>query len=185
MRLRLDRSRLSGITLLESLVALGLLALVIGLLADMASKYSHIISFSREKDATASAVAMLERAAREVEQGFLLLSPGGASPSGVLEFSLIDSDEPSRGKVDPGALPLWEPRREEDLLAVEYRLVDQDLVRSVRKGSGAALSSVVVPDAGGFSCRLEEDDRLVVLEMSIVEERKVETVVARAYRWAR
>lgn len=173
-------------TLLESLVALALLALVVGLLADMAMKYSRIILFSREKDATASAVTILERTAREVEQGFLLLSPAGAGPSATLSFSLVDSDEPARGEIfDFMKIPMWEPRRDTDLLEMEYQLVDNDLVRSVKKKDSAALKSVVIADVGGFSTRLEQEDRLVVVEMSIVEDRKVETLVARAYRWAR
>ena len=163
-------------------MALALLALVVGLLADMAARYSSIILFSQEKDGVARAASSLQAIGREVEQGFYLLAPGSSTPSDVLAFSLVDSDKPARGDAST-ALPTWEPRRERDLLTVRYGLTDQNLVRSVTPSE--LVSTVVASEISGFSCRLEEEARTVVLEASIQEDRRVKTVMVKAFRWAR
>ena len=170
-------ARRAGFTLVEALIALALLGLVIGLLADTASEYATIILFQEEKDSTAQALAGLEKLTRELETAVVITVPSGGAPTDWVEFEIVDSDSPDRAS-DPKN---WTPWRPSDRVTVSYSLSDGALLRKATK-NGVSTQSIVAPKVDGLACKLDADRHLEI-QISVLEKRKVVTFSSTAFRW--
>lgn len=157
-------------------MALALLGLVIGVLADLAREYSHLIAFARAKDNTAVAVAALERMGRESEQSLSILEPAVGVSGDVLSLEVIDTDSPLRIQNLAG----WEPDRASDRLQIRYELRERDLAR-VQTGA-TTTEMVMASEIDGFAVSYP-DTRQVRIEISIRERQRVATFVTLAFRW--
>lgn len=171
---------------MEALVALGLLALVIGLLAGLAREYSSIVSFSASKDAISRASDGLEQLAREAEQSCDVVTPGvGAEVSDKLVFHKLNLMSTYRfdSSTPPDYLP-WQPKRSTNLLTISYFLQNGDLVRQLDQSGQPAVTSVVVPGVNDFSATYPSSDSLQ-LKLSVTEKRVLRTYAMEAHRWSR
>ena len=172
---------------MEALVALGLLALVIGLVAGLAREYSAILSFSASKDATNRAGDGLEQISREVEQSSEVVTPtmGGLGASDRLVFHKLNLSASDRYQawVPPDYQP-WQPKRSNDLLTISYFLEGGDLLRQLDQNGQPARRSVVVPGVNDFSVVYPSLD-CVQLKLSMQEKRLLRTYASEAHRWSR
>jgi type II secretory pathway pseudopilin PulG len=166
-----------AVTLIEALVALALLGLVIGIVADLAAKYSGLITFTRSKDNSGYALAALERMARDCEQSFRVTLPVVPGGGDVLELELIDTDSPQRTQ----GLEAWTPTRTSDRLTVRYELRERDLVRT-ETSAVSTRETVVAQGVDGLAVQVP-DSRQVQIAISVREMRKISTYSTLAYRW--
>jgi type II secretory pathway pseudopilin PulG len=163
-------------TLVEVLVALALLGLVIGLVADVATQYSRVLVFSQEKDKASQAITALQELAREVEQCAQLVGPTGVNEN-VMTVVKVNADDPQRTED----LDEWDPLRAGERQTIEYRLQNQDIVRTQTSPIGP--STVLLNGVGGFSAS-KLGSRSVRLEISIKDGQEVKTFSTVAFLWA-
>ena len=165
---------------MEALVALGLLALIVGMLAGMASEYSSIITFSSSQDTQTQAGEGLSQMTREVEQSCKILQPApGSQASTQVVFRKLNCASVYRyDSWTPPDYAAWEPTRDQDLITVSYALYGSDLIREDQSGA----RSVVARDVNDFSVTLPASGSLA-FQLTVLQNRRLKTFASEAYRW--
>lgn len=164
----------TGLTLVEVLVALALLGLVIGLVADVASRYSKVLLFSQEKDKASQAITAIQELVAEVEQCAKVLAPTGTGES-VLRLVKVKADSPLRNDD----LENWRPYRPSDQETVEYLLSGTDILRS----QPSVETTILLNDANGFATSLQTN-RSIKIEISVKKGEEVKTFTGLGFVWA-
>lgn len=168
---------------MEALVALGLLAMIIGLLAGMAAEYSSIITFSKAQDAQTQAQEGLEQMTREMEQSCQIVDPSapGAGASTQVIFRKLNAASAYRyDSWTPPDYEPWQPTRAQDLVTVSYALYGSDLVRE-EQGVGR---TVVASQVNDFSATFPTPESLK-FSLTVQQNQRLKTFTSEAFRWVR
>lgn len=138
--------RATGMTILETVIALGLLGLCIALFAHLIEGYLRVGQLSLEKGLLASRLQSLELIRSEVQLAQRLqLEEPNAGVYAVLKLWRADP----RSQPFPSASQLWQPFASDSALEVIYQQNDRsELVRQV---SGVGGPTVVAQGLEGIS----------------------------------
>ena len=174
--------RRAGLTLIEAMMTMALILVLLGLISGISSGYGNMFRFSASKDQTLQAAQMgLDTIRTELCQATRVLEPPGASPGSWIKFE----------KVNPGVarLPLspqpasWNPTNPAFLVTVEYRVVDETLIRETVQ-PGATSRQVIASGVKGLGVQLQSDGSYRI-SLQVEEQRRPVTLVTAALSWVR
>jgi hypothetical protein len=169
-----------GLTLLEVLVTMLLLAMALGMVATLVRNFSSVSAHLEGKEGTQQGTLLLLSVAAELEEAFEITQPLAGTTTTVTEIRLRKyASAPAR--LTTGTTPnTWNPY----ILSVRYFLDGEDLVREVTfppPGNEVRLSRIS-KRINGFSATRVNDQEIEV-RATFRESKKLETVAASAYRW--
>lgn len=143
-----------GFSLLESMVAMGLVFLVLGLVSTLMQEYSTVSRHDADRDSTLDGVQhALAEMVSEFSSAIEVKQPDEGS-SASLVFTRLDPN-PSTPRLPPrsatqalaedGDSPRWDFRPENQLLKVTYKIKNNstNLIRRVKDGNEAVLAKNV------------------------------------------
>ena len=162
-------------------MALGLLALIVGLLAGMAREYSSIITFSSSQDTQTQAGEGLATLTRELEQSCQIVEPVAPGPLTFSRVIFRKLNAASAYRYDSWVPPdyqPWQPLRDQDLLTVSYAIYGTELVREEQNGG----RTVVARDVNDFSAKFPSSESLE-FRLTVLQNRRLKTFTGAAYRW--
>jgi len=177
----------TGFTLLETLVSIGMIAMVMAFTGLLFHRSFQILRVLDDKEKTRQAARMgLDRIAGELREAVNI-----SQASSVVEFEKIDPTatitpppEPPDEIPDNYLPPTWGPDQAYPAsarLIVRYETVDENLIRTVRyKSGGNAVSQVVVAGVNSFTCEeVAGNVGEVVVTVAVVDNRRIKTVSGR------
>ncbi len=176
------RRNQTGFTLLETLVSIGMIAMVMAFTGLLFHRSFQILRVLDDKEKTRQAARMgLDRIAGELREAIDI-----TEASSLVEFEKIDPTatiapppEPPDEIPDNYEPPNWGPNQAypgSARLLVRYETVNENLIRTVRyKSGGAGVSQVVVAGVNSFTCE-EVNVGEVLVTVAVVDNRRIKTV---------
>lgn len=168
-------------TLVEVMVALGLLSLALLLLSRLAVEYQQVIKFSNARDNVISGLDALEDIRRDGEQAYHIVSPDVGSSSGVLTLERLHRSLVNRFNVRSDNT--WQTNIPEHLVTFDYRLDNGALVRQTSVPSMAARSEILADKVVGFDCNRTAE--AMEVRLSLQQQERVLTYTCRVFSWTR
>jgi prepilin-type N-terminal cleavage/methylation domain-containing protein len=177
-----------GFTLLESLIAMFLIAMILALTALLFHRSFQVLRVLDDKERTRQAARMgLDRITSELREATQI----SIATTDLLEFVKIDPtaeivlpglapDEPPDNFMPPPYTPLIAYPNSARLL-VRFRAVSETLEREVQQASGGpSVGQVVVAGVNSFNCVQNPDnDGEVDVTVSVLDGRRVTTIFSR------
>lgn len=172
-------TRPRGLSLLEVLITMVLVAVAMAMVATLVRNFSRVNNHLAGKERTLQGFLMLQAVASEVEGAARLTAPTMASPGPVTDLTFeVYASTPDRLTVGTNVAS-WSP---DYVIAVRYFQEDDRLMRQLTFPDGASQTSQVATGLSGFSATYL-NSRTVEVRASFQEAVKLETVSAQAFRW--
>lgn len=178
-----------GLTLLEALISLGLLALAVVMIGGAAEHYTRLFGRHDQQAQAAVRRQAVTRVAEELTEATEIYAPAAGENTSEVEFSKIDPaasrlPSPPAGPPPPlpAGSPLFNPTAADHTLRIRIYLDDHQLIRQVTFPGGASRFSVLAHELYGFTAeRLSRDE--VSLRASFMEHDELRHAAARTCWW--
>lgn len=167
-----------GVSLVELLITLGLLALVAGVVAGLAREYARLLGSRTQDHSLFQAHAALDAIARELAGAIRVASPARGGPA-------VDSLDFERLSADPGRfLPAtpWQPWPASATLRVRYELEDETLWHILTRPGQGPQRRACGYGLQGLAARWPNGGPLEVT-LSVQRGERLRTLTARVNRW--
>ena len=154
-----------GFSLVEALVASGLLLVILGSLALLVRTYSGSSRASEAHDSSlAGARLALESLRRDGEAAVKWLEPvlHSDSPEPAARLRRINPEVVRLPETMPPTPGTWDPYAASDLIEVYYHMVGESLMRQVTFQDGSTRTSRIADRLVGFAITSRPDDTLVI-----------------------
>ena len=173
------RTKAAGFSILETLVALFLTAVMLAIFSGLFNSMTQITRQSRDREEVANGVYALEEMRQELLEAVVVTSPS----SSVFETS-VSFQKIIPGLTDrlPPAGEEWEPFGVDHLLNVSYELEGSLLVRRTSSLSSSPQTTILARNVDGFSANLQ-DPNVIELRLSFKAGRVLQSYSTRVSRW--
>ncbi len=168
-----------GLSLLETVIVLSIVAVMLGVVAGVSSEYARVVRFSSKRDRTLTGTqAGLERVRGELA-GAIAVHLYGTTPTYELAFTRIDPTLTGRLPATPSPTPTaWDPRDPAYVQEVWYYVEREALVRKIYSPDTSVRSETVAEGVAGFSAGWT-DTGAVRVSLSFQEEHFVKPMTTR------
>ncbi len=181
-----------GFSLIEAMLAMGLVFTILGLLATLMREYSAVTRHASAKDETLdTAFFALVEMRNDLSSSIRTLTPGAGadidSQHTSLHFERMES-RPDRYQIVEfeDDLPKWNPRNPEHRIRIRYRRdgSSETLLREATRFDGQAETSVMASKTAGFIVT-KLGNRNYKLELTVKEEQRTKTLSIRGHVWSK
>jgi prepilin-type N-terminal cleavage/methylation domain-containing protein len=168
-----------GLTLLEVLVTMLLLAMAFAMTATLVRNFSQVSAQLDGKEGTQQGSLVLLGVTAELEEAFEITTPAVGTTTPVTEVSLKKyATTPKRLELATTS-DTWGPTY---VVGVKYRQDGEDLIREASYSDGSSDTTTLARRLAGFSAQ-RLDDRTIEVRVTFREAKKLETTAAFAHRW--
>ncbi|MCA9778762.1 MAG: type II secretion system protein [Candidatus Eremiobacteraeota bacterium] len=176
--------RSTGFTLLETLVSIGMIAMVMAFTGLLFHRSFQVLRLLDEKERTRQAARMgLDRIAGELREAIDIRDASSAVEFEKIDptATIVEPPKPPEEVPDDYEPPAYGPAQaypDSARLIVRYETINENLIRTVKKkNGGAAVSQVVVAGVNSFTCEEAEDNvGEIIVTVAVVDNRRIKTV---------
>lgn len=179
-----------GFTLLETIICLGLMGLLMGLLAMlMGDSWRVMKKVGQREHVLYAAGQAVDGIARDLRSAIEVVSPAGTALASAVEVRKVDpwSDQrtwPNQRlplPIPSPPPPTWQPHANPVMMTVRYDLVGDSLQRAtgaevveVVRGVGGLACRLYAPDTAVISASVQQDGQVYRLSTEVLLHRPVE-----------
>jgi Prokaryotic N-terminal methylation motif len=168
-----------GLTLLEVLVTMALLAMAFAMVATLVRNFSSVSAHLDGKEGTQQGSLLLLGVAAELEEAFEITSPASGTVAPVTEIQLKKYASTPQRLATATTPDTWSPGY---VISVRYYQSGEDLLRETTFPDNEKRVSRMSRRLSGFSAT-RINDQVIEVRATFRESKKLETVAASAFRW--
>ncbi len=165
-----------GFSLAETLMALAIVALILGAAGQLLHNYSATMKQAKNQQATFSAIQFgLQEILDDTRQATNILAPAPDASFPELRFLRYLPGFSWLPTAIPSPLPTsWDPRAPDSLMGIRYRLLGNVLIRELSDSSFSNLldTQTVAENVAGIDFARDSQQRISV-RLSLREERRI------------